>query len=41
MTSNFEEKRAQVMIYDTCVNVDNYVEIGDFFVFYPFFVKTV
>lgn len=41
MTSNFEEKRTQVIIYDISVIVDNYVEIGDFFVFCPFFVKTM
>ncbi len=39
MTSYFEEKDMRVIKYDTRVIVDNYVEIGDFFPFFTFFVK--
>ena len=31
MTSYFVEKDKRVILYDTYVIVDNYVEIGDFF----------
>lgn len=41
MTSNFEENSGKVILYDTNVIVDNYVEIGDFFVFCQFFVKNL
>ncbi len=41
MTSNFWEKDEKVINYDIDVIVDNYVEIGDFSVFSPFFVKTL
>ncbi len=39
MTSYYVEKDMRVMYYDISVIVDNYVEIGDFFAFYTFFVK--
>lgn len=39
MTSYFVEKDKRVILYDTYVIVDNYVEIGDFFPFFTFFVK--
>lgn len=40
MTSSYGKKRSQFVQNDISVIVDNYVEIGDFFVFFPYFAKS-
>ncbi len=41
MTSHFVKNSEQVIINDNSVIVDNSVEIGDFFIFFTFFVKNM